>query len=54
MNTIAVEYNMQPYKLAAFLDLERDIDIEAELDEKEAQNIVDIIEYDLAHNTPSE
>lgn len=51
---IAAEYNMQPCELASFLDLGRGVDFEAELDEEEIQNIVDILEYDLAHNTPSE
>lgn len=48
--TIADEYNMQPRELAVFLDLGRGFDPEKELDEEEAQNIVDILEYDQTHN----
>ena len=48
--TIAAKYNMQPYELAAFLDLGRGVDYEKELDEEEAQSIVDILEYDREHN----
>lgn len=47
---IAAEYNMQPYELAAFLDLGRGVDYEKELNEKEAKEIIDILEYDRAHN----
>mgnify|MGYP000066268946 CR=1 FL=1 len=47
---IAAEHNMQPRELAAFLDLGRGFDHEKELDEEEAQNIVDILEYDQAYN----
>ena len=50
ITTIAAEYNMQPYELAAFLDLGRGVDYEKELDEEEAQNIIDILEYDLVYN----
>ena len=48
--TIAAEYNMQPYELAAFLDLGQGVDYEKELDGEEAQNIIDILEYDKEHN----
>ena len=48
--TIATEYNMQPYELATFLDLGRGVDYEKELDEEDAQNIIDILEYDREHN----
>jgi len=50
MTTIAAEYDMQPYELAAFLDLGQGVDYEKELDEEEAQNIIDILEYDRKHN----
>lgn len=48
--TIAAEYNMQPYELAAFLDLGQGVDYEKELDEEEARNVIDILEYDKEHN----
>lgn len=48
--TIATEYDMRPYELAAFLDLGRGVDYEKELNEEEAQSIVEILEYDLEHN----
>lgn len=48
--TIAAEYNMQPHELAAFLDLGRGVDYEKELDEEEAQNITDILQYDQEYN----
>jgi hypothetical protein len=48
--TIAAEYNMQPYELAAFLDLGRGVDYEAELDGEDAENIIEILEYDRKHN----
>ena len=54
ISSIAAEYNIQPYELAVFLDLGRGVEFENGLGEEEAQNIVDIVEYDLAHNTPSE
>lgn len=53
ISTIAAEYTLHPYELAAFLDLERGVNFKEELGEEEAQNIIDILEYDLAHNTPS-
>lgn len=48
--TIAAEYDMQPYELAAFLDLGQGVDYEAELGEEAAQDIIDILEYDKEHN----
>lgn len=48
--TIAAEYNMQPYELAAFLDLGHGVDYEKELDEEDAQNIIDILEYDREYS----
>jgi hypothetical protein len=54
IETIAAEYNMQPYELAAFLDLESGRNLNAELTEDQVQEIVEIISYDLAHNTPPE
>lgn len=48
--TIAAEYDMQPYGLAAFLDLGQGVDYEKELSEEEAQDIIDILEYDKEHN----
>lgn len=54
IETIAAEYGMQPYELAAFLDLGIDHSLSDELSEDQAQEIVDILAYDLAHNTPSE
>ena len=48
--TIAAEYNMQPYELAAFLDLGHGYNEHEELGEEEAQNITDLLEYDLQHN----
>lgn len=54
IETIAAEYNMQPYELVAFLDLEAGHNLNAELTEDQARAIVEIISYDLAHNTPSE
>lgn len=48
--TIAAEYDMQPYELSAFLDLGQGVDYEKELNEEEAQNIIDILEYDKKHN----
>ena len=50
ITTIAADYDMQPYELAAFLDLGRGVDYEKELDEEEAQNIVEILDYDRRHN----
>ena len=50
ITTIATEHDMQPYELAAFLDLGHKTDYEKELDEEAAQNIVDLLEYDRAHN----
>lgn len=44
--SIASEYSMQPYELAAFLDLGRGAHYEKELDEEEAQNIADLLGYD--------
>lgn len=52
--TIAAEYNMQTYELAAFLDLGTEYDPHAELSEDQARDIMEILAYDLAHNTPSE
>jgi hypothetical protein len=52
--TIAAEYNMQTYELAAFLDLGTEYDPHAELSEDQARDIMEILDYDLAHNTPSE
>lgn len=53
LTTLASEYNMHPHELAAFLDLGKGVDYEDELGEEETQNIIEILEYDLAHNTPS-
>lgn len=50
MTAIAAEYDMQPYELAAFLDLGRGVDYEKELDEEEAHDIIEILEYDRKHN----
>ena len=50
ITTIAADYNMQPYELAAFLDLGQGVDYEKELDEEEAQDIFEILEYDQKHN----
>lgn len=50
ITTIAADYNMQPYELAAFLDLGRGVDYEKELDGEEAQSIIEILEYDRKHN----
>lgn len=50
ITTIAADYNMQSYELAAFLDLGRGIDYEKELDEEGAQSIIEILEYDQKHN----
>ena len=50
ITTIAVEHNMQPYELAAFLDLGRNVNYEKELDKEEAQNIIDILKYNQEHN----
>lgn len=52
--TIAAEYNLQTYELAAFLDLGTEYDPHAELSEDQARDIMEILAYDLAHNTPSE
>lgn len=48
--TIAAEYNMQPYELTAFLNLSKGVDYEAELDGEDAENIIEILEYDQKHN----
>ena len=50
ITAIAAEHNMQPRELAAFLDLERDVNYEKGLDEEEAQNIIDLLKYDQEHN----
>ena len=47
---IAAEHNMQPRELAAFLDLGRGFNYEKELDKEEAQNIIDLLEYDRMYN----
>ena len=48
--TIADCHDMQPHELADFLDLDHGVDYEKELDEEEAQNIIDLLEYDRRHN----
>lgn len=50
ITTIAAEYSMQPYELVAFLDLGRGVDYEKELNDEEAQDIIEILEYDKKHN----
>ena len=47
---IAAEHNMQPRELTAFLDLGRGFDYEKELDKEEAQNIIDLLEYNRMYN----
>ena len=46
---IAAEHNMHPHELAAFLDRGRGFDYEKELDEEEAQNIINLPKYDQEH-----
>lgn len=47
--TIAAEYNIRPRELAAFLDISQGTDHEKELDGEEAQNIIDLLEYDRTY-----
>ena len=49
--TIASDYDMQPRELATFLDLGHGYDEHEWLGEEEAQNIIDLIEYDLSVNS---
>lgn len=51
MNTlfmIADEYDMQPHELAAFLGT--DIGYDEEIEDEEAQNIRDLLDYDRLIN----
>lgn len=50
ISSIAVEYDMQPYELAAFLDLSQGSNYEEELDGEDAQNIIDLLKYNQEHS----
>lgn len=52
-NQLASELNIQPYELAAFLDLGTDIP-ESELSEKFITDAREIVAYDNVHNTKPE
>lgn len=50
---LAFELNIQPYELAAFLELGTDIP-EGELSEEFITDVLEIVAYDNEHNTKSE
>lgn len=50
---LAAEINIQPYELAAFLDLGADIP-EGELSEEFIADVREIVAYDDGHNTKPE
>lgn len=52
-NQLASELNIQPYELAAFLDLGTDIP-EGELSEEFTTDVREIVAYDNGHNTKPE